>query len=151
MKMFKKLMCMVLSLALSTYTLPVLAATSSPSSHGEESYKIELKDAEMMLIVGGSGSVDAVMSEYIMHDPNTAPIAEATVTNRSNITVSYTLDVMDISGTSLEILTSGSLAPGESKVISGTATVADKSSVRVKVGGTAGLVAIDTAYLLTKY
>ena len=147
MKSFKKLMCIVLSLALSTYTLPVLAGSSLQS---DEQYKVELTDAEMFSLVGGSGNVDAVMSEYVNYDPHKAPIAEATVTNRSNITVSYVLDVMDINGVSLEQLATGTLAPGESKVISGTATVQNKSSVRVKVGGTAGLVAVDTAWLVTK-
>ena len=144
MKSFKKLICVVLSLALSTYTLPVFAGSSLQS---DEQYKIELTYAEMFSSVGGSGSVDAVMSEYIRSEPNKPPIAEATVTNRSNITVSYILDVMDYNGLSLEQLATGTLAPGESKVISGTPTVASKHSVRVKVGGTAGLVAIDTAYL----
>ena len=148
MKMFKKIICVVLSLTLSTYTLPVLAASSLQF---DEQLKIELTDAEMLSMVGGSGNVDAVMSEYVKYDPNMPPIAEATVTNRSNITVSYVLDVMDLNGVSLEQLATGSLAPGESKVISGTATVQNKSSVRVKVGGTAGLVAIDTAWLQTKY
>lgn len=145
MKVLRKFLCLVLCLSLSTYTIPVLAAGSVQS---EEVVKIELSDGEMQKVVGGSGSVDAVMSEYIKYDPNQRPIAQATVTNRSNISVPYVLEVMDYQGVTLEELASGTLVPGESKVISGVATGANISSVRVKVGGNiAGLTAIDTAWL----
>ena len=58
---------------------------------------------------------------------------------------------MDFNGASLEQLATGTLAPGETKIISGTATVLNKSSIRVKVAGANGLVAVDTAWLLTRY
>ena len=148
MKAIRKFLCLVLCLSLSTYTLPVLAAGSMQS---EEVVKIELTDIEMQKAIGGSGNVDAVMSEYVKFEPGKPPIAQATVTNRSNISVPYILEVMDINGVALEELASGTLVPGESKVISGTATVAIKSSVRVKVGGNiAGLMAVDTAWLITR-
>ena len=144
MKVLRKFLHLVLCISLSTYTLPVFAASSLQS---EEIFKTELSDKEMQLAVGGSGSVDATMSEYIKFDPTKPPVAEAVVTNRSNISVPYILEVMDMQGVSLEELASGTLQPGETKVISGTATVADKSSVRVKIGHTYGPSAVDTAWL----
>ncbi len=151
MKKLHKLLCLFLSFVLSTYTLPVFAATVELSSlQSEMQVKIELTDSEMQTIVGGTGSVDATMSEYIRYDPTSAPKAEAVVSNRSTISLPYILEVMDINGVSLEVLASGTLAVGETKIITGVATVANRSSVRVKVGGDVGLVAIDTAYLITK-
>lgn len=125
MKVLHKFMSLVLCLSLTAFSLPVLAA-------------------------GASGSVDATMSEYVKFDPTKPPIAEAVVSNRSNITVPYILEVMDINGVALEELASGELEPGETKIISGSATVLNKSSVRVKVGTTGGLQAIDTAWLITR-
>ena len=146
MKVLRKGLYLMLCLTISTYTLPVYAAGLLS---GEEKLKTELTDQEMQHAVG-AGNVDATMSEYVKYDPNKAPIAEAVVSNRSLLTVPYILEVMDLNGAPLEELASGTLAPGETKVISGTATVRNKSSVRVKVGGGNGLVAIDTAWLITK-
>ena len=147
MKVLHKFLSLVLCLSLTTYTLPVFAVESLQS---EEIFKVELSDQEMQVAVGGSGSVDAVMSEYVKFDPNKSPVAEAVVTNRSNISVPYTLEVMALNGAPLEELASGSLAPGETKVISGIATVINKSSVRVKVGQAYGPKAVDTAWLITR-
>ncbi len=151
MKKLYKLLSLTLCFVLSTYTLPVFAAASELSNlNSELLIKIELTDSDMQTIVGGTGSVDATMSEYIRYDPTRAPIAEAVVSNRSTISLPYILEVMDINGVSLEVLASGTLAVGETKIISGVATVANRSSVRVKVGGDVGLVAVDSAYLITK-
>lgn len=147
MKAIRKFLYLVLCVSLTTYTLPVFAVNSL---QGEEVYKTELSDKEMLTLVGGSGSVDATMSEYIKYDPNLPPVAEAVVTNRSNISMPYVLEVMDMQGVTLEELATGTLAPGETKVISGGATVANKSSVRVKIGHTYGPSAVDTAYLITR-
>ncbi len=99
MKKLHKLLCLFLSFVLSTYTLPVFAATVELSSlQSEMQVKIELTDSEMQTIVGGTGSVDATMSEYIRYDPTSAPKAEAVVSNRSTISLPYILEVMDING-----------------------------------------------------
>ena len=151
MKVLHKYICLLLCLSMSTYTLPVFAAASlAGTAQAETVFKTELSDQAMQMLVGGSGNVDATMSEYIKYDPNLPPVAQAVVTNRSTITVPYVLEVMTMQGESLEELASGNLAPGETKVISGIATVADKSSVRVKVGQSYGPSAVDTAYLITK-
>ena len=146
MKVLRKFMCLVLCLSLSTYTLPAFAAVSLS---GEEAFKAELTDMEMQLLIG-AGNVDATMSEYVKFDPTVPPIAEAVISNRSIISVPYVLEVMDINGVTLEELASGTLVSGETKVISGTATVANKHSVRIRVGGPFGLEAIDTAWLITR-
>lgn len=146
MKVLRKFMCLVLCLSLSTYTLPVFAAVTVT---GEEAFKAELTDMEMQLLIG-AGNVDATMSEYVKFDPTVPPIAEAVISNRSIISVPYVLEVMDINGVTLEELASGTLVSGETKVISGTATVANKHSVRIRVGGPFGLEAIDTAWLITR-
>ena len=146
MKILRKIICLVLAASLSTYTLPVLAASSIQDN---EIRKTELTDEQMLHFVG-AGNVDATMSEYVKFDPTLPPVAEAVVSNRSLISVPYLLEVMDINGVALEELASGTLAPGETKVISGTATVQDKNSVRVTVGGAFGLQSIDTAWLITK-
>ena len=147
MSAIRKCLCLILCLAMSTYTLPVFAAASHA---GEEILKMELTDDEMRLAVG-AGNVDATMSEYIRFEPNTPPVAEAVVANRSLLTVPYALEVTDTNGAVLEELASGTLAPGETKIVSGTATVANKSTVRIRVGGVGnGLQAVDTAYLSTR-
>ena len=146
MKALRKFLYLFLCVSLTTYTLPVFAVTSLQ----EEAFKMELSDKEMQTLIGGSGSVDATMSEYVKYDPNLPPVAQAVVTNRSNISMPYALEVMDMQGVTLEGLASGTLAPGETKVIQGTATVANKSSVRVKIGHDYGPSAIDTAYLVTR-
>ena len=125
MKVLYKFVSLVFCLSLSVFSLPALAA-------------------------GVSGNVDATMSEYVKFDPTKPPIAEAVVSNRSTISVPYILEVMDINGLALEELASGTLEPGETKVISGSATVLNKASVRVKVGRVGGLQAIDTAWLITR-
>ena len=147
MKTLRKFLYLVLCASLTTYTMPVFAVTSMSA---EQAYKTELSDQEMQTLVGGSGSVDATMSEYVKYDPNLPPVAQAVVSNRSNISMPYVLEVMDMQGVTLEELASGTLAPGESKVIQGTATVADKGSVRVKVGHNYGPSAIDTAWLVNR-
>ncbi len=149
MKALRKIMCLVLCFALSSYTLPLFAATAAVQS--ESLVRIELTDQEMQKIVGGTGSVDATMSEYIRYDPKVAPIAQAVISNRSNISLPYVLEIMDLNGNSLEVLVSGTLAAGETKIISGSGSPGiNKGSVRVKLGGDVGIMAIDTAYLITQ-
>ncbi len=148
MKALRKIMCLVLCFALSSYTLPLFAAVASQA---EVLTRVELTDQEMQKIVGGTGSVDATMSEYIRYDPNVAPVAQAVISNRSNISLPYVLEIMDFNGKSLEVLASGTLAAGETKIVSGSGSPGvNNRSVRVKLGGDVGIMAIDTAFLITK-
>ncbi|VAW98375.1 hypothetical protein MNBD_GAMMA22-2473 [hydrothermal vent metagenome] len=131
MKALRKIMCLVLCFALSSYTLPLFAATASQA---ESLARVELTDQEMQKIIGGTGSVDATMSEYIRYDPKVAPVAQAVISNRSNISLPYVLEIMTINGVSLEVLASGTLAAGETKIISGSGSPGvNKGSVRVKL------------------
>lgn len=147
MNILRKYLCLMLCLVMSTYTLPVLAAGIQTS---EEMLKTELTDEQMQHAVG-AGNVDATMSEYVRFDPTQKPVAEAVVSNRSLLTLPYVLEITDTNGVALEELATGILAPGETKVVSGSGTGTNVSTVRITVGSAgSGLVAIDTAYLKTQ-
>ena len=82
-----------------------------------------------------AADVEARMLEYAVVEPNTPAVASAVITNRYTRSLAYSLDAISLQGDVLEVLTTGVLLAGETKIISGTsASRFNRSVVRVKVG-----------------
>ncbi len=150
MSRLRKFFCLMLSLSIFSYSIPAFAIVNS-TTLASEAVMFELTDEQMLQAVGGSGNVDATMSDYVKFDPGIPAVAEAVISNRANISVPYSLDVVDFNtGNVLENLDSGTLAQGETKLVKGTPTIANRSYVRIKIGNPSlGLEAIDSASLQT--
>lgn len=140
MKTIRKLLAVYMSLSMAVYVLPSFANTA------EAATTTVLSDAALAGAIGGLGSLDATLA----NDYTDASPATAVVTNRTTGQASYALESTDASGNQVIVLASGTLAPGESRVISGTPP-AGRNAVgwtiraRVFIPGIAGQLAQDTS------
>ena len=134
MNKLRKLLTVLLCFCMSCYALPGFASISSFEE--SEEITVNLSDAEMNEIVGGNGSVDANLSDYkAVGGP-----ATATFTNRTAMYSKYSLDATGINGNVIEVLASGTLAPGEVILATGTPTEsANTIMARIYIEGVPGL------------
>ncbi len=114
MHTLRKYLCYVLSLCMSISSLPAFAQHAVPLPKGLQ--KVELTDTALAAAVGGSGSLDAVMTDYKLGGTK----AEAVVANRTNLYCDYQLNLVDLNGVIVQTLASGTLAPNKAAVIKGT-------------------------------
>lgn len=125
MKKLSKYITALLCLCMTCYTLPSFASSNQSIDTGVSI--VELSDAEMSKLVGANGSVDANVADY----KQAGGQAKAVFANRSTLSCSYTLNATDTNGNVLEVLETGTVAPGEAIVAVGTPA---DSSVNTIVG-----------------
>ncbi len=138
MKKLRKSLSLLLCLCIATYTSPVFAFATVKGDFS----KVELSDAALDQAVGGSGSVDATMSDY------SSGQASAVLANRSTLYCTYALSTVDINGTILETFKTGSIAPGEALVVAGTPTDPTQKFIQARVWspGIPGIEAKDSSF-----
>ena len=140
MNAIKRYFVFILCLCMSSYSLPVFAYALD--SEGEVS-KVELND-EAMGNIHGAGNIDATMLDYKVG----GTLAQAIVVNRSGMTATYVLDVVDVSNNVLEVLAEGSLPPGQLQMVTGTPTLpgAQNRNVRITLRAYGGHISVDTSF-----
>ena len=132
MKEMKRFLAVFLSVCMSCYTLPVIAAQSNAASCSEAAIIVSISDQQMIELVGGSGGVDVKVSDY----PTNGDDASAVIVNRSSaLTLPYSLVGTTISRGVTEVIASGSLSPNTAIIVSGPVTSPSTYVLQAKIGG----------------
>ena len=133
MKEMKRFLAVFLSVCMSCYTLPVFAAQSNVANSSEAAVIVSISDQQMIELVGGSGGVDAKVSDY----PSAGEDASAVIVNRSSsLTLPYSLVGTDIGRNVTEVIASGSLSPNTAIIVNGPVTSPSTYVLQAKIGGT---------------
>ncbi len=140
MKTLRKVLSVVLSICMATYALPGFAYTTASDAGA---VKVELTDKAMSQAVG-AGNVDATMADYA----GQGSAAKAVIANRSILTCTYSLSVVDTDGAITEVLASGSVGPDKALVVSGTPSSASAFLIQAKItnAGVPGLLSLDSSW-----
>ncbi len=140
MKTLRKCLSLVLSLCIATYALPGLASSASSETNA---VKVELTDQAMSQAVG-AGNLDATMADV----RNADTVVRATLSNRSILTCTYTMNVVDTNGVLVSALASGSLAPNAAAMISATPAAGLTKIIQARItnSGVPGLLSVDTSW-----
>lgn len=139
----RKCMSLILCPCISAYSLPSAAYTLESNN---QIVKFELTDEAMSKALGANGSVDATMADYKLG----GTIATAVITNRFSLDCNYEMNLVDTNGVVQEVLASGTIAAGATKLITGTPPVGGTANryiqARIYHPGLPGLEAIDASW-----
>lgn len=140
-----------LNRCISLILCPCVSLTSLPvyaSSHviNQSIERAELSDEEMSCLVGGNGSVDAVLADYKLGGTT----ARAVFSNRFSMQCNYELNLVDTNGNIVETLASGTIEPNTSIVVTGSPPVGGTENQRIQAriyhAGLPGMEAIDSSW-----